>query len=127
MAGGTGQVGTLLGRAFASDGHNVVVLGRRPDAAEWRVVNWDGTTLGDWANEVEGSDVVINPAGRIGAGFSFEFPQWPDAAHVTCAKEAANGSKLSGTTGHRRLLEGFDNDKGGPMSGRRPVKRLRRA
>ena len=30
----------------------------------WRVVEWDGATLGAWAAEMDGSDVVINLAGR---------------------------------------------------------------
>ena len=64
IPGGTGQVGTLLARAFHSDGHEVVVLGRSPKQRDWRTVNWDGQTLGDWASEIDGSDVVINLAGR---------------------------------------------------------------
>src|SRR5262245_30701711 len=64
IPGGTGQVGTLLARAFAADGQQVVVLSRRPGAAPWRVIPWDAETLGDWAAEVDGADVVINLAGR---------------------------------------------------------------
>lgn len=64
IPGGTGQVGTLLARAFHSDGHNVVVLSRRPSSAPWRVVAWDARTLGPWAAELDGADVVINLAGR---------------------------------------------------------------
>ena len=64
IPGGTGQVGTLLARAFASDGHEVVVLSRNPGKAPWRVVGWDAETLGDWVAEIDGADVVINLAGR---------------------------------------------------------------
>ena len=64
IPGGTGQVGTLLARAFIKDGHDVVVLGRKPKAADWRIVAWDGETLGDWRQEIDGADVVINLAGR---------------------------------------------------------------
>ena len=28
------------------------------------MVPWDGRTLGDWASEIEGADVVVNLAGR---------------------------------------------------------------
>ena len=42
----------------------MVVLSRRPDVRPWRVVAWDGATLGDWQNEIDGCDVVINLAGR---------------------------------------------------------------
>lgn len=64
IPGGTGQVGTILARAFAADKHDVVVLSRRPVRAPWRVVAWDGRTLGAWTSELEGADVVINLAGR---------------------------------------------------------------
>jgi uncharacterized protein len=64
IPGGTGQVGSLLARAFVADGHEVVVLSRNPGRASWRVVRWDAETVGDWAAELEGSDVVINLAGR---------------------------------------------------------------
>ena len=64
IPGGTGQVGTVLARAFHSDGHDVVVLGRHSKQEPWRVEKWDGETIGDWANDVDGADVVINLAGR---------------------------------------------------------------
>ena len=64
IPGGTGQVGTLLARAFAADGHEVVVLSRTPTPAPWRVVHWDAETVGDWAGELDGADAVINLAGR---------------------------------------------------------------
>lgn len=64
VPGGSGQVGTVLARAFSGDGHDVVVLSRRPGARPWRVVAWDGETLGTWRAEIDGCDVVINLTGR---------------------------------------------------------------
>ena len=64
IPGGTGQVGTVLARAYLADGHDVVVLSRRPAPAPWRVVAWDGATVGPWTTELDGADVVINLAGR---------------------------------------------------------------
>jgi len=64
MPGGSGQVGTVLARALHSEGHDVVVLSRQPRVRPWRVVGWDGATLGAWSREVDGSDVVINLTGR---------------------------------------------------------------
>jgi uncharacterized protein len=64
IPGGSGQVGTVLARAFHGDGHDVVVLSRRPEIRPWRVVAWDGATLGNWQREVDGCDVVINLTGR---------------------------------------------------------------
>ncbi len=64
IPGGTGQVGTVLARAFHTDGHDVVVLSRKPAAAAWRTIEWNAETLGPWADEIDGVDVVINLAGR---------------------------------------------------------------
>ena len=64
IPGGSGQVGTVLARALQSNGHDVVVLSRRPSTRPWRVVGWDGVTLGAWSTELDGSDVLINLAGR---------------------------------------------------------------
>jgi uncharacterized protein (TIGR01777 family) len=64
IPGGTGQVGTILARAFHTAGHEVVVLSRRPNQAAWRTVCWDAEALSDWAAEFEGAHAVINLAGR---------------------------------------------------------------
>jgi len=64
IPGGTGQVGTILSRAFHEAGHEVVVLSRKPQKAAWRVLTWDAATLGDWAVELEAADVLINLVGR---------------------------------------------------------------
>ncbi|MFE5893430.1 TIGR01777 family oxidoreductase [Streptomyces sp. NPDC056462] len=62
IPGGTGQVGAVLNRALSSAGHEVVVLTRRPTRDG--EVYWDGETLGPWVTAIDGSDVVINLAGR---------------------------------------------------------------
>jgi uncharacterized protein (TIGR01777 family) len=64
IAGGSGQVGTILARHFHGNGHRVVVLSRRMQDAPWLVVGWDGVTIGPWVEEIDGSDVLINLAGR---------------------------------------------------------------
>jgi uncharacterized protein len=78
IPGGSGQVGTVLSRAFRADGHDVVVLSRRPLLRPWRVVTWDGSSPGSWSSEVDGADVVINLAGRS----------------VNCRYNAANRRKM---------------------------------
>ena len=62
VPGGTGQVGTVLRRALTAAGHEVVVLSRRSERPG--DLAWDGRTLGPWTEAVDGSDVVINLAGR---------------------------------------------------------------
>lgn len=64
IPGGSGQVGTVLARAFHQRGDEVVVLGRKPANALWREVKWDGETLGDWTSEFDGADAIINLAGQ---------------------------------------------------------------
>jgi uncharacterized protein len=66
IPGGSGQVGTILAREFHARGHDVVILSRKAsEKFDWRVVEWDGKTPGDWTAEFENADVVINLAGRI--------------------------------------------------------------
>jgi nucleoside-diphosphate-sugar epimerase len=38
IPGGSGQVGTVLARAFHTEGHDVVVLSRYPVNRPWRLV-----------------------------------------------------------------------------------------
>jgi uncharacterized protein (TIGR01777 family) len=65
IPGGSGQVGTILARAFHAQNQDVVILSRQARIDRpWRVVAWDGTTLGAWQREIDGADVVINLAGR---------------------------------------------------------------
>ncbi len=64
LAGGTGQVGTILARHYHAAGDDVVVLSRTPRAAPWRTVAWDAKTLGPWTSHLENADVVIGLAGR---------------------------------------------------------------
>jgi len=56
IPGGSGQVGTLLRRSFAAEGHDVVVISRRPGRDE---LHWD-----DLRRSLEGADAVVNLAGR---------------------------------------------------------------
>jgi uncharacterized protein (TIGR01777 family) len=65
ILGGTGQVGTVLARAFHKDGCDVMVFGRQsPKPAPWRVAQWDLADVSGWSDKLDGSDVVINLAGR---------------------------------------------------------------
>jgi uncharacterized protein (TIGR01777 family) len=61
IPGGTGHLGSILTSAFRRRGDDVVILSRNVEAPARR---WDGRTLGAWADEIDGADVVINLAGR---------------------------------------------------------------
>ena len=69
LPGGSGQVGMALARWFAERGDDVVTLTRMVQGTSVRNVHgrtlaWDGRSLGDWAQEIDGADVVVNLAGR---------------------------------------------------------------
>lgn len=66
IPGGTGHLGRVLSRALVEQGHETVVLTRREARPEpgVRHVLWDGRGPGPWTAEVDGSDVVLNLAGR---------------------------------------------------------------
>lgn len=64
IPGGSGQVGTLLAEFFHASGDEVTVIARSPAVAPWRTERWDGRTVGSWAQEIDGADVVVNLAGR---------------------------------------------------------------
>jgi uncharacterized protein (TIGR01777 family) len=66
IPGGTGHLGRVLSRAMAGQGHEVVVLTRREARPEpgVRHVHWDGRGPGPWTADIDGSDVVLNLAGR---------------------------------------------------------------
>ena len=66
IPGGTGQLGKILVRAFQARGDQVVVFSRAGANASnvSNAIEWDSRTLGAWASEIDGSDVVINLAGR---------------------------------------------------------------
>jgi len=63
IPGGSGQVGTVLARAFQRDGHDVIVMSRSPAKAPWHIVPWDGRSHGPWTDAIDGADLVINLAG----------------------------------------------------------------
>ena len=70
IPGGTGFLGQLLVKSFLLDSekHDLVILsrgggGKIPDDSI-RLVPWDPPTLGEWAREIDGADVVINMTGK---------------------------------------------------------------
>jgi uncharacterized protein (TIGR01777 family) len=68
IAGGSGSLGRRIAADLAPRGHDVVILTRSPRDTDStaREVVWDGTTLGEWAAELEGPDTaVVNLAGKL--------------------------------------------------------------
>jgi len=63
IPGGSGHVGAVLARAFERDGHEILILTRKAETSRWPTVPWDGRTLGDWVDALDGADVLVNLAG----------------------------------------------------------------
>jgi len=66
LAGGTGFLGQAINDRFNTSGTEIIVLTRGASRKQKNInyINWDGTTIGDWANSFEGADVLINLTGR---------------------------------------------------------------
>ena len=66
LAGGSGFLGSALAKYFVARDWQVIVLTRSPKPRTDGVneVNWNARTLGDWARELDGADVVVNLTGR---------------------------------------------------------------
>jgi len=66
LAGGNGQLGKALAAHYKYDTAEIIILSRRPQAADGNVKTlvWDGRTMGDWAKELEGADMLINLCGK---------------------------------------------------------------
>lgn len=66
VAGASGFLGTALCGRLKLSGHEVVALSRKPDPLENvdRVRVWDGKTAGDWVEELETADVLVNLSGK---------------------------------------------------------------
>lgn len=132
IPGGTGQVGTVLARAFTADGHDVVVLSRNPEKADWRIVAWDAETLGDWASEIDGADVVINLNGRnVNCRYTPENRRLIKESRVNSAKvvgeaiaRAANPPKawlqMSTATIYAHRFDAPNDDVSGIIGGHEP-------
>jgi uncharacterized protein (TIGR01777 family) len=87
IAGGSGFLGTALTRSFRSDGHDVVLLTRRPRHPG--DVAWDPTSLsGEWPSTIDGADAVINLAGeRLDAG------RWTHARKASILESRLNATR----------------------------------
>jgi hypothetical protein len=72
MTGGTGMIGAPLAKRLLEKGHEIRILTRRRrrDNSMPRVkfIEWDGKTLGEWSEQIDQVDAIINLAGEnIGA------------------------------------------------------------
>jgi uncharacterized protein len=66
IAGGTGFLGLNLARHLANFDCEVVVISRNPTNKKgpWVHARWDGRSLDDWANHLDGASALVNLTGR---------------------------------------------------------------
>jgi uncharacterized protein (TIGR01777 family) len=66
VPGGTGYLGQELARRLVDRGDDVVVLTRGPSEERDGVLlrHWDGATLGDWVEHLDGADAIVHLTGR---------------------------------------------------------------
>lgn len=66
IAGGSGFLGLSLAEAFADAGAKITILSRSSPKGTEACTHaaWDGRTLGAWSTVLDGSDAVVNLAGR---------------------------------------------------------------
>ena len=66
LAGGSGFLGQALAKALLGKGYEVVILSRgaHREGGAIRQLHWDGKTLGDWAQCIDGAKAIVNLIGR---------------------------------------------------------------
>lgn len=66
LAGGNGYLGTVLAEYYKPITKELIILSRHSKAADGnvRTLVWDGYHDGDWSNELENADLLINLCGK---------------------------------------------------------------
>lgn len=66
LAGGNGYLGQVLAAYYHGLAEEVIILSRtyKEPAGNVRTILWDGKTAGDWAENLEGADLLINLCGK---------------------------------------------------------------
>ena len=66
LAGGNGYLGTVLAEYYKPFANEVIILSRHAKATEGNVKTlvWDGCHEGDWANQLENADLLVNLCGK---------------------------------------------------------------
>lgn len=106
IAGGTGMIGRALARDLAQNGHDVVILSRKlnpgqQEIAQIRFLHWDGKTAGDWAQELESTDAVVNLTGE-----NLSNGRWTNKQKNKILSSRVNAGKA--------LVDGFEKSKHKP-------------
>ena len=64
LIGASGYLGGALVSFLKDAGHEITVISRHDPRNGAKFIEWDGANMGAWARELDGTDAVINLAGR---------------------------------------------------------------
>lgn len=66
IAGGTGFLGQLIAKDFLNKNYDVIILTRRKSETKNNIkyINWDAKNIGNWSQELENADTLINLTGK---------------------------------------------------------------
>jgi len=66
LAGGNGYLGNLLADYYHKLADEIIILSRSPKAPNGNIKTlvWDGKSEGDWVNQLEGAEMLINLCGK---------------------------------------------------------------
>jgi uncharacterized protein (TIGR01777 family) len=66
LAGGNGYLGTVMANYYKGLTKEVIILSRKAAEADENITThvWDGINEGDWIEELEGADLLINLCGK---------------------------------------------------------------
>lgn len=66
LAGGSGFLGKAIAAQFKDQAAEIFILSRRPapDEGNIKTLVWDARTEGDWADALQGADVLVNLCGE---------------------------------------------------------------
>jgi uncharacterized protein (TIGR01777 family) len=81
IAGGSGLIGRELTSLFHDSGDEVVILSRNPAVVRGvpggvKVLRWDAKTIGEWAQQLESCDAVVNLTGENLSGKGYFPKRW---------------------------------------------------
>ncbi len=92
VAGGSGLIGRALVASLAKDGHEVLVLSRKPEDVKnlpknARAEKWDGRSAQGWGQLVNGADAIVNLAGATLS------ERWSDSQKKAIRESRVNAGK----------------------------------
>jgi uncharacterized protein (TIGR01777 family) len=93
ISGGTGMIGTLLVTRLLEKGHEISILTRKNrennNLSNLRYLYWDGSSLGDWCEQINHVDAIINLAGE-----NIGLKRWSDKRKQQITESRINAGRI---------------------------------